>query len=75
MHLLAGKFFQDSAQQVAHIILLNQLLLLVALQQLPPQSIHRLALLVHHVVVLKQMLTGFKVLALPPPSAPLQCAA
>jgi hypothetical protein len=64
MHLLARKLVQQSAQNPADIILQNQLPLLHAFQQLPPQPIHRLALLVHHVVVLQQVFAGLEVLRL-----------
>jgi len=36
-HFLAGKFVQYAAQNPADIILQNQLFLIYALQQLPPQ--------------------------------------
>ena len=61
---LIAALIQQTAQNSADVILQNQLALLDAFQQLPPQAVHRLALLVHHVVVLEQMFARLEVLRL-----------
>ena len=54
--------FEQSAEQIANIILQDEILLVDSFQQLPAQAVDRLALLVHDVVVLEQVFTGFEVL-------------
>ena len=55
---------EQPAENVANVILEDEFLLVDAFQQLPAQSVNRLALLVHHVVVFEQMFAGLEVLRL-----------
>ena len=63
MRILAAVLVEQPAENVANVVLEDEFLLVEAFQQLPAQSVDRLALLVHHVVVLEQVFAGFEVLA------------
>ncbi len=62
MHFLGRVLIQQAGQNVGNVILENQVLLIHTFEQLTPQSIDSLALLVHHVVVFEQVFAGFEVL-------------
>src|SRR5271166_952150 len=62
VRFLCGVFVEQATENVANVVLEDEFLLVDAFQQLPAQSVNRLALLVHHVVVLEQVLAGFEVL-------------
>ncbi len=53
--VLRREFVERAAQDAAHIVFENQILLLDAFEQLAAQAINGLTLLVHHIVVFEQM--------------------
>ena len=59
---LPAYLIEQAAEDVAHVILKDQFLLVEPFQQLPAQAVNRLALLVHHVVVFEQVFAGLEVL-------------